>query len=157
MVIDADGLGLLPEVMDHLDAYAYPVIITPHVGEMSRLTGRSSAEVGADPLIYGEAFSKAHGLITVLKSSRTLVATPDGGFCINTLGNSGMATAGSGDVLAGIILSMLGQGVDSVRSAALGVGLHSMAGDMVAREKGESGLMATDMIEAMTQILKTGD
>ena len=154
LVIDADGLNLLPQVIDLVDAYEYPIILTPHLGEMNRLTGHSVKEISASPFAFSNAYSQAHGVITVLKSSTTVVADGYGHYCINALGNDGMATAGSGDVLAGIVASVVGQGAQAFKGAVLGVGLHSMAGDRAAANLSRRGLMASDMIEALQVLLK---
>ncbi len=154
LVIDADGLNLLPTVISEVDEYDHPIILTPHLGEMSRLTGREADEIKQAPFDYAGAYSQAHGVITVLKSDRTIVANPEGTYCINMMGNSGMATAGSGDVLAGIMVALIGQGVEATKAAALGVGIHSMAGDIAAETLGESSVMASDMIDAVQRLLK---
>lgn len=154
LVIDADGLNLLPKCLEQLDAYAHPIILTPHIGEMSRLTGHDGEVILDRPFDYGHAYAQAHGVILVLKSARTIIADSEGNYCINILGNQGMATAGSGDVLAGITVSLLGQSIPAFKAAALGVGLHSYAGDLAAEKKGRTGLMATDIIDGLSLILR---
>lgn len=154
LVIDADGLNLLPNYLDLLAAYNHEVVITPHIGEMSRLTGHLAAEILENPIVFAEAYSKAHQVHTVLKSHRTIVTSPNDHLALNLLGNPGMATAGSGDVLAGIIVALLGQGLDGYKSATLGVGLHSLAGDHAKEKVGERSLIATDIIDALIQLLK---
>ena len=154
IVIDADGLNLLPEVIEAVDAYIHPIIITPHLGEMHRLTNHCVQEIAYAPFAFSDAYSKAHGVITVLKSATTVVADGHDHYCINVLGNDGMATAGSGDVLAGVITGMVGQGVEAYKAAVLAVGLHSMAGDMAAFNLSKRGLMASDMIDALQVLLK---
>lgn len=154
VVIDADGLNLLSQIIETVDAYEHPIILTPHLGEMSRLTGHSVNEIAAKPFAFSNAYSLAHGVITVLKSATTVIADGFDHYCINVLGNNGMATAGSGDVLAGIITAIVGQGTEPYKAAVLGVGLHSMAGDLAAMNLSKRGLMASDMIEALQRILK---
>lgn len=154
MVIDADGINALAKSLHWLETKKCPVILTPHVGEMSRLTGLSSEEINAKPIDTAVAFSKQWKTITVLKGARTVIATPDGEVFVNINGNSGMATAGSGDVLTGIITSMIGQGLDPVNAAVLGVYLHGRAGDIMVAERGEHGLLAGDLIFGLTKAIR---
>jgi NAD(P)H-hydrate epimerase len=155
VVIDADGLNLLSKHMELLENCVVPLILTPHIGEMTRLTLYPTSAILENTIEFAQAFSKANQVTTVLKSGRTVVSTPDGKCCINVCGNHGMATAGSGDVLAGVIVSLLGQGANPTKSAVLGVAIHSLAGDLAAKDKGYSGLMASDIIDAIPYVLKT--
>lgn len=154
LVIDADGLNLLPALLPLVDQYQGPVILTPHIGEMSRLTGYSAAEILNNPCAFAESYSKSHGVITVLKSNATIITDGTDRYCINGMGNPGMATAGSGDVLSGVILSMIGQGAGAYRAAVLGVSIHSCAGDLMAKQIGERSLMASDIIDGLSEVLK---
>jgi hydroxyethylthiazole kinase-like uncharacterized protein yjeF len=151
LVLDADGINALAGHILVLEKSKYPVILTPHEGEFCRL-----ADIPAitDRLGQAAAFAKAHGCILVLKGHRTLIALPDGTVLQNTGGNPGMAKGGSGDVLAGMILSLLGQGLTPADAAACGVYLHSKAGDLAANEWGEYGMTPSDMLQKIPQVLR---
>jgi hydroxyethylthiazole kinase-like uncharacterized protein yjeF len=150
MVIDADGLNALAEDITVLKRKkSKQVILTPHPGEMSRLLGTSIPEVDAVRITLAQEFARTHGVYLVLKGARTIIASPAGTAAINGSGNPGMATGGMGDVLTGIIVSLLGQGYAAWDACRLGVFLHGFAADMVAAEKGEIGINATDVIEKL--------
>ncbi|MGN0500179.1 MAG: NAD(P)H-hydrate dehydratase [Ruminococcus sp.] len=149
LVIDADALNCIcnePEILKSLKA---PAIITPHPGEMARLINSTPREVNSDRENTAINFAKRYGVITVLKGAGTIIASPDGKAYINHTGNSGMATGGSGDVLAGIIGSMLAQGANPFRAAAAGVFLHGTAGDIAAEKLGRISMLPTDMTELL--------
>ncbi|MDF2924863.1 MAG: yjeF-like protein hydroxyethylthiazole kinaserelated protein [Paenibacillaceae bacterium] len=154
LVVDADALNMLADAAD-FHAWPrhpqYPAIITPHPGEMARLAKTSTPEVQRDRIGMARRFAAEHGVIVVLKGARTVTALPEGDVFINGSGNPGMATGGSGDVLAGIIASLLGQGLPGGQAAALGVYLHGAAGDRAAarRPAGEASLLAGDIIEQL--------
>lgn len=152
IVIDADGLNALSRNIDILRAAEVPVILTPHIGEFSRLTGMSADEIYADRCKAASDFAIKRSVTVVLKSDRTVVAHPNGSVRCNLLGNSGMATGGSGDVLTGIIASFIGQGIANPVEAA--VYIHSLSADIVAAKKGIYGLTPTDMIEAIPYAIK---
>lgn len=146
-VMDADALNLISQNPSILKKAKNPIIITPHIGEFSRLTGKPCDEILSDTQSFASDFSVRYGCITVLKSHRTVVAMPSGEVYINMLGNPGMATGGCGDVLSGAIASFLAQG-NTARDAALcGVFLHSLAADMAVLEFGEYSLIASDIIK----------
>ncbi|MFA4875082.1 MAG: NAD(P)H-hydrate dehydratase, partial [bacterium] len=147
LVIDADGLNVLG--VDSLRERASPTILTPHPGEMARLQGVSISEVQADRLGNAAALAKRSGAVVVLKGAATVVATPDGECAINPTGNPGMASAGMGDALTGIIASFLAQGMDAHTASIAGVYLHGLAGDIAAEDFGESSVIATDVIERL--------
>jgi hydroxyethylthiazole kinase-like uncharacterized protein yjeF len=148
MVVDADALNALAGHTDILLKSKGPRILTPHPGEMSRLT---KICVGADLVSARKraALKYAHqwNCIVVLKGHRTVVASPDGKVYVNTTGNSGMATAGCGDVLTGMIAAFLAQGLTPFEAAKWGVRLHGEAGDRVAQIRGRSSLIALDIID----------
>lgn len=149
LVIDADALNCIcnePEILKSLKA---PAIITPHPGEMARLINSTPREVNSDRENTAINFAKRYGVITVLKGAGTIIASPDGKVYINHTGNSGMATGGSGDVLAGIIGSMLAQGATPFKAAAAGVFLHGTAGDIAAEKLGKISMLPTDMTELL--------
>ncbi|HEX3048138.1 MAG TPA: NAD(P)H-hydrate dehydratase, partial [Bacillota bacterium] len=148
LVIDADGLNLLADNLALLkpNTPKPPVILTPHPGEMSRLTGIPTAELQNNRLEIAKSFAGEWGVTLVLKGARTIIAAPDGRIYINSTGNAGMATAGMGDVLAGIIGSLLAQGLDPITAGVTGTYLHGLAGDLAAAELGPAGIIASDLL-----------
>lgn len=153
-LLDADALNILSKHPDWFLRKTSEVIITPHLGEMSRLTGKDIKEIQKNIISVAQRFSCEYDVITVLKDARTVTALPDGFSYLNTTGNHGMATAGSGDVLTGMIGALLGQHVPAAQAAALGVMLHGMAGDAAAQKVGETSLMASDLIDGITAVMK---
>ncbi len=150
LVIDADGLNALAEDITVLQRKkSTQVILTPHPGEMSRLLGTSIPDVEAIRISVAQEFARNYGVFLVLKGARTIIASPAGTAAINGSGNPGMATGGMGDVLTGIIVSLLGQGYAAWDACRLGVFLHGFAADMVAAEKGEIGINASDVLEKL--------
>ena len=146
IVADADALNIISECPEMLSECAQDVIITPHIGEMSRLTGISIKEIESHMIETATDFAKGYDVICVMKDARSVIAAPDGRVCINLNGNNGMATAGSGDVLTGIIASLRAQGLESFKAASLGCAVHGKAGDSASAEVGRSALMAHDII-----------
>jgi NAD(P)H-hydrate epimerase len=129
--------------------------MTPHPGEMARLAGISTKEVQEDRITVASDFAARYKVTVVLKGAGTVVASPDGRVFINATGNPGMATGGTGDVLTGIIGSLLAQGHPAVQAACLGVYVHGLAGDLASQDKGEPGMIAGDLIEKIPEALKT--
>ncbi len=154
LIIDADGLNALAEDVSSLTAAAGPVILTPHPGEMARLLGVSIAEIQQNRLEVAVKAATQWGTIVVLKGNRTIIAAPDGRVCVNPTGNPGLATAGTGDVLTGIIAGLAVQGLEPVAAAALGVYLHGLVGDQVQQQKGMRGLIAGDLIQHLPTALR---
>lgn len=156
-VLDADALNLLSRNPSLLK-YTAHAILTPHPMEMARLCGRSVEEVLACSEEIAHEFAEKHGAICVLKRHRTLTADGRGSVYRNTTGNSGMATGGSGDVLAGMLGGLMAQLRDGELSlaelAATGVLLHGMSGDLAARELGEHAVMASDLLDALPAVMK---
>lgn len=147
LVIDADALNCIcnkPEILKNLKA---PAIITPHPGEMARLLHSTPKTVNSNRENTAIDFAKKFGVVTVLKGAGTIIASPDGEVYINHTGNSGMATGGSGDVLSGIIGSLLAQGAAPINAAAAGVFLHGTIGDLAAKKLGKISMLPTDMID----------
>ncbi len=145
VVVDADGINLLARHMDILEERpAGTTILTPHDGEFARLGGDLSA---GDRLGTARDFAVRHRCVLVLKGHRTITAWPDGQCFVNTTGNSGMAKGGSGDALGGMILSLLGQGLSPGKAAVCAVWIHGRAGDLAAADKGEYGMLPSDLIE----------
>ncbi|MBR2152016.1 MAG: NAD(P)H-hydrate dehydratase [Clostridia bacterium] len=154
LVIDADGINVLKYHIDILEARKRPTIITPHIGEMSRLTGLSIDYIKGQKENVALNFASKYGVIVVLKDHNTVVASPDGKTYINHTGNPGMATGGSGDMLAGMITSLVAQGYDAFESAVAGVNLHGIAGDMAKDELTEAAMLPTDMIKMLPKVFK---
>lgn len=150
VVLDADALNALaldgPEaVAAGLGPVAGRAVVTPHPGEMSRLTGRPVAAIQADRIAVATNAARRWQVVVVLKGAGTVIAAPDGRAWLNATGNPGMATAGSGDVLAGAIGAFLAQGLDPLHAALAGVSVHGLAGDLAARDIGRRGLLASDI------------
>lgn len=151
IVIDADGLNALAGHIDILQKTKYPAVLTPHDGEFARLTQR--ALVPEERAESARRFAIVNRCILLLKGHRTLIASPEGKMVYNSTGNPGMAKGGSGDVLAGIILSLIGQGLEPFQAAAAGAYLHGSAGDLCANELGEYGMTPTDMLSYIPRVL----
>ncbi|MCP9450123.1 MAG: NAD(P)H-hydrate dehydratase, partial [Nitrospira sp.] len=132
-----------------------PPVLTPHPGEMARLDAHATAQtVNADRFGTAVGFACARGVFVVLKGARTVIARPDGTAAICPTGNAGMATAGTGDVLTGMLVGLLAQGVPQWEAACTATYLHGWAGDLVAAEKGQAGLISRDLIEKIPATLK---
>jgi NAD(P)H-hydrate epimerase len=146
LVLDADGLNALGKVASPLRSRGVPLILTPHPGEFARLLGPDVAAVQAGRQELAVSFAAEHGLVLVLKGHGTLV-TDGQRLYRNTTGNPGMATGGTGDVLTGLIVALLGQGLEAFAAAQLGVYLHGLAGDLARDVMGEGPLIASDLVE----------
>lgn len=149
VVVDADGITLLNAHKDILRGRKAPTILTPHDGEFTRIGG----SLGEDRMESAAAFARKWNCIVLLKGHRTCITNGQTHYR-NTTGNPGMAVGGSGDVLAGIIVSLLGQGIDSLEAAACGAWLHGAAGDLCAAEIGQYGMLPTDMLNVLPRLLK---
>ncbi|VBB05814.1 atp-dependent (s)-nad(p)h-hydrate dehydratase [Lucifera butyrica] len=149
LVIDADALTALAGQVELLTETKALSIITPHPGEMARLTGLTVEEINQDRIDIARRSSQKWESIVVLKGARTIVAFPDGEIYINPTGNAGMATGGTGDVLTGLIAALIAQGLSSHDAAIAGVYVHGMAGDIAARRMGLIGLTAADLLPAI--------
>lgn len=145
MVLDADGLNALAQSPDLIKNYPGELIITPHPGELSRLIDLSVAEIQNDRLNVIRKLAQAWGKVIVLKGGPTVTAAPNGDLFINSTGNPGMATGGSGDVLTGIIAGLLAQKLNAIDAAIVGVFLHGLAGDLAAEKLSEMGVIAGDL------------
>lgn len=147
LVVDADGLNIIAEDLAPLgDRDPCSTILTPHPGEMARLAGVSTTEVQENRKLLAKQIAAATKSIVVLKGHDTLVAHPDGSIAINTTGNQGMATGGTGDVLAGLLGGLLAQGMDAWDAARLGVWLHGYAGDCAAAQFTARAMLARDLL-----------
>lgn len=154
LVLDADGLSVCAGRMELLRDYPGEMVLTPHPGELSRLTGLSTVEISQNRIVIAREKASEWGKVLVLKGGPTIVALPDGQVFLNSTGNAGMATAGSGDVLTGIIAGLMAQGLDAENAAITGVYLHGFAGDLARIEKGEMGLIAGDILEQISYAIK---
>jgi NAD(P)H-hydrate epimerase len=155
LLVDGDGITALCADLDILRRRTAPTVLTPHPGEMARLTGLSIEEVLARRLDLLRETCQELNAITVLKGAHSLIGTPDGEVHINMSGNSGMGTAGSGDVLTGSIAAVYGLGVGVEESVRTGVFLHGLAGDLAAETLGEDGITAGDVLEYLPVAVKT--
>ena len=149
VVVDADGINLLAQNISLLRERTAPTILTPHDGEFARLGGILTE----DRMTSAREFAKQMGCVLLLKGHRTCIS--DGEVCYeNSTGNPGMAVGGSGDVLAGMIVSLLGQGIAPLEAAACGAWLHGAAGDLCASQLGQYGMLPTDMLNVLPRLLK---
>ena len=149
VVLDADGINVMAKHMNVLRGRQAPTILTPHDGEFARLGG----VIGDNRVAAAEQMARDLGIIMLLKGHRTTI-TDGSTTYINRTGNPGMAVGGSGDVLAGIIISLLGQGIAPLEAAACGAWLHGTAGDICAAEMGQYGMLPTDMLNVLPRLLK---
>ena len=154
LVLDADGLNALaraPKLL--LGRHDRVTVLTPHPGEMARLAGCSVAEVEADRIGLAREFAVRQRVYLILKGARSIVAAPDGAIAINGSGNPGMATGGMGDVLTGVVASLLGQGYPPFDACRLGAFVHGLAADLLVGRLGYQGMNATDVQEALPEAL----
>jgi ADP-dependent NAD(P)H-hydrate dehydratase / NAD(P)H-hydrate epimerase len=155
MVLDADGLNAFDTNAEELDGKGRTLVITPHPGEMARLMGSTIAAVQRDRLSVARTFAREHNLIVVLKGHRTLVAASDGTVWVNTTGNPGMATGGTGDVLTGMVAGLIAQNPGHALHAVIAaVHLHGLAGDVARETMGEHSLTATDLLKTLPEAFR---
>jgi NAD(P)H-hydrate epimerase len=154
LVLDADALNAVAEDIGVLLKRPLPAILTPHPGEMARLVRLSPEQVQQDRQRIAVEFAKKYRVILVLKGHATVVASFEGGIYVNDTGNPGMASGGCGDVLTGMIAGLLGQKLSLWDAARLGVYLHGLSGDLAARERGEIGLIASDLADRIPQAIR---
>ena len=154
LVIDADGLNCICSNIKVLKSIKSPIIITPHPGEMSRLSGLEINTIQRNRQRVAKDLARQCNLIVVLKGNNTVVSDGKANNFVNKSGNPGMATGGTGDILTGMIASFLAQGVPAFNAAKLAVYIHGKAGDLAAREKGEIGLIAGDILEKVPEAFK---
>lgn len=154
MVWDADALTILSRNTDLRGKQKASVVVTPHPGEMGRLLNKSPSWVQENRVESVKSFSKRWGVVTVLKGARTLIADPEGRLRINLTGNPGMASGGMGDVLTGMIGALMVQGMDPYDAATFGVWLHGAAGDLLCREFGPIGFLASDVMHSLPRLIK---
>jgi len=154
LVLDADGINALAGDPAPLKARPAPTVCTPHPGEMGRLVGATAAQVQADRLGVARRAAADMRCVMLLKGAKSIVAGPDGAARINPTGNAGMASGGTGDVLAGMIGGLLAQGAAAFDAASAAAFFHGLAGDLAAQKTTERSLIASDMIEHLPAALK---
>ncbi|MDR1159690.1 MAG: NAD(P)H-hydrate dehydratase [Syntrophomonadaceae bacterium] len=154
VVIDADALNALKDDISMVTNRSAPVVLTPHPGEFSTLTGLSTTRIQSDRIGTAREFAQKWGVILVLKGNKTIIALPSGEAFMNLTGNPGMATAGSGDVLTGIIGGLIAQNLEVSSAALVGVYVHGAAGDLGVLSQGQRGLVAGDLIKYLPQVIK---
>lgn len=154
MVLDADALNNLASQKSILRRKKAPLVLTPHPGEMQRLSGINKEQLLEDKIKIIRRFAKQYQVYVVLKGYRTLIANPQGDVYINGTGNPGMATAGTGDVLTGVIAGLIAQALPFEKAILAGVWIHARAGDKVAEQRGEVGMLAWDIAEKIPEVLK---
>ncbi len=153
MVIDADGLNLIASNPSMLSNRKSSIVLTPHPGEMARLSGHSTAEIQSDRVGYARSFAERYRIHLVLKGAGTTVARPDGTVFVNATGNPGMAAGGMGDVLTGLIAGLITRGMEPGAAARAAVYLHGSAADRLAREKAPVGYLATEVMDTIPQAM----
>ncbi len=154
-VLDADGLNAAAQLLAAGEAFPHPageLIVTPHPGEMARLTGLSAAQINADREETARTYAQKWNVVVVLKGSRTVVAAPDGRVRVNPTGNPGLARGGSGDVLSGMTAALLACGLPAFEAAACAVYLHGAAADRAAAVLGEYGMLPHDILPQLGRI-----
>lgn len=154
VIIDADGINNLSRNIDLLQERSCPVILTPHAGEMASLCRCKAADVLRRPIGYAVDFAKEHNVILVLKGANTIIATPQGEIAVNASGNPGLAKAGSGDVLTGMMASFISQGMEALSAAKCAVYLHGLAADRCAQRLGQAYMQPDDILTDLGEILQ---
>jgi len=155
LLIDGDGITAISENLNCIKKRQAPTILTPHIGEMAKITNYNIKQIANDKInILQETSHKLNATI-VLKGAHSLIGYPDNNVFVNLSGNNGMATAGSGDVLTGTITAMFGLGLSIDDAVRIGVFMHGYAGDLAAKDKGEDGLVASDILNYLPAALKS--
>jgi NAD(P)H-hydrate epimerase len=154
LVIDADALNVLAKTADWSKKLMMDAVLTPHPGEMSRLTGISIEEIQSYRFGTAIRFEQKWGKTVVLKGAYTVIASADGRCKVSPFANPGLASAGTGDVLAGVIAGLAAQGLDNFNAACLGVWLHAQAGEIVKSELGDTGMLASDLLPVVPKAIK---
>ena len=154
VVLDADALNALAKTYRWWESLTAPAVLTPHPGEMSRLLARTVSDVQDDRIVTAQTAAARWGQVVVLKGAHTVIAAPDGRTSVSPFSNPALATAGTGDVLSGIIGGLLAQQLDTYHAARLGVYLHGKAGERVSAWTGPSGLLASDLLPEIPAVAK---
>lgn len=155
LVVDADGLNMLSDIPDWHKLLPPETILTPHPGEMARLSGKSTAEVQADRLRIAQTCAAAWGHVVVLKGAFTIVAAPNGKTILIPFANPGLASAGTGDVLAGTVVALRAQGLEAFQAAVAGAYLHGLAGEIIRERLGTAGMTASDVARALPEAIRS--
>ncbi|MFQ6102704.1 MAG: NAD(P)H-hydrate dehydratase [Candidatus Glassbacteria bacterium] len=153
IVLDADGINAISDDPGILAKRRWPTVITPHPGELGRLIGEAPADINSDRIEYASRWAEEWGVILLLKGAPTVISHPDGFTCINSTGNAGLASGGTGDVLTGAVSSLIAQGQSPFQSAVAASYFHGLAGDEAMAERGEMGLTATDVLDLLPFVL----
>jgi NAD(P)H-hydrate epimerase len=153
LLLDADGLNAHVGAIEHLAGRRAATVLTPHAGELARLLETDSADIGAHRLAHVRDAAKRSGSIVVLKGDDTLVAEPEGRVAVNPGGAPALATAGTGDVLSGVVAAHLARGMDPFTAACAAVYVHAAAGRLAATRIGPEGVIASDVIELLPAVL----
>ncbi len=154
IIMDADALNHISKDTKLLSSYGGSIVITPHPGEMARLTGKSIEEILSSPIETAAEFASEMGIIVLLKGATSIVAHPDGRIYLNTSGNSGMGTGGSGDILTGLVAALTAQGYSPYDAAVYGCYIHGRAGDYAKDKRGEAGMVAGDILDELPLVFK---
>ncbi len=154
LLLDADALNFCARSGFPLRTLSQPLVLTPHPGEMARLTGRSISDIQAGRIEAALSYAESAGAVVLLKGAGTVIASPQGRLTINPTGNPGMAKGGSGDVLAGVAGALLAQGIPAYEAAAAGAYLHGLAGDLCQEKLSARSMLPTDLIQALPEICK---
>ncbi|MBQ8944698.1 MAG: NAD(P)H-hydrate dehydratase, partial [Clostridia bacterium] len=154
LVLDADALNIIAENISLLKKSNSNIVITPHPGEMSRLCGKSVDEISANPVRTALLFAKEHNITVVLKGANTVVCAPGCPVYINSTGNPGLSRGGSGDLLAGMIVSLLAQGMSTFSAACCAVYLHGLCADRFAQTASTRFMLPGDIADNMPELLK---
>jgi NAD(P)H-hydrate epimerase len=153
VVLDADGLWALAGHLDWVFSRHAPTVLTPHAGELARLLGRESGWVDANRVDATQGGADDVGAVVLLKGADTLVAAPGRGVLVCDLGNPGLAVAGTGDVLTGVVAAFLAKGMEAELAAAAAAGATGVAAELAAKRRGFAGLIASDVVEALSLAL----
>jgi len=154
LVLDADALNILSAQPGWWKGLPFEAVLTPHPGEMARLSGLEIKEIQKDRTGVSRRLASEWRQVLVLKGAHTVVAAPDGQCRVSPSANAGLASAGTGDVLAGVIAGLLGQGLKHFDAAALGVFLHALAGEMARDDMGDAGMLASDLLPLLPRAIK---
>jgi NAD(P)H-hydrate epimerase len=154
LVVDADALTLMAGNLKQVRSARAPMIFTPHPGEMARLTGSNSKTIQADRLKTAAAFASRNNVILVLKGARTVIAEPSGPLWVNTTGNAGLASGGTGDVLTGVIAGLAAGKMTPADAARVGVFVHGLAADRIAGERVVTGIKVEKLLDAVPAALR---
>lgn len=154
-IIDGDGLNILSKIDQWWERIETECILTPHPGEMARLTGMSIKDIQSDRANVAEKFAKKWGMIVILKGANTVIVSPAGEVVLSPFANPVLSTAGTGDILSGVIAGFLAQGLSNFDAARVGVYIHGMAGEMLKEKTGDTGGLATDLLPLLPRVILT--